>query len=39
MSILNYRAVNKSRIQVAQQYLMQLGKWQLNQSLDLSAQG
>ncbi|MBF5038507.1 methyl-accepting chemotaxis protein [Methylophilus sp. 13] len=38
MSILNYRAVNKSRIQIAQQYLMQLAKGQLNQAIDLSVQ-
>lgn len=38
MSILNYRAVNKSRIQSAQQYLMQLVKGELNQAIDLTTQ-
>ena len=36
MSIWSYRAVNKSRIQLAQQYLMQIGKGQFKQEIDLS---
>ncbi len=38
MSILNYRAVNKSRIQSAQQCLFQLVNGQLNHTIDLSIQ-
>jgi methyl-accepting chemotaxis protein len=38
MSILNYRAVNKSRIQSAQQCLSQLVNGQLNHTIDLSIQ-